>query len=344
MRKQNFQTVSWFNDIYRRDLLNLSPSYQRRSVWSQEYKDFFIDTILLNYPAPALFLFEEIDTNGVAKYNVVDGKQRLTTIFDFVDNKFPISEKATNKNLRGKYFDDLSNDIKINIWNYSFIVEYIPSENESIINDIFDRINRNTAKLSAQELRHAKYSGAFITTSENMTDLFYSELRDNVPRITSQARKQMKDVEFVAQLLLLIEEGPKGYSQEEIDVAFNDRDEEWVNETYVVELFKRAINVIKEIWANDESGKMKGSRLMNQADFYSLFGAIILNLKEGKIYLASAYYDKLMDFMDKVNDEEYRSNNPSFENYYQNARAASNRTSARKDRIQILQDYLNTNL
>ena len=214
MRKQNFQTVSWFNDIYRRDLLNLSPSYQRRSVWSQEYKDFFIDTILLNYPAPALFLFEEIDTNGVAKYNVVDGKQRLTTIFDFVDNKFPISEKATNKNLRGKYFDDLSNDIKINIWNYSFIVEYIPSENESIINDIFDRINRNTAKLSAQELRHAKYSGAFITTSENMTDLFYSELRDNVPRITSQARKQMKDVEFVAQLLLLIEEGPKGYSQE----------------------------------------------------------------------------------------------------------------------------------
>ncbi|MCR6506885.1 DUF262 domain-containing protein [Bacteroides sp. KH569_7] len=344
MRKQNFQTVSWFNDIYRRDLLNLSPSYQRRSVWSQEYKDFFIDTILLNYPAPALFLFEEIDTNGVAKYNVVDGKQRLTTIFDFVDNKFPISEKATNKNLRGKYFDDLNNDIKINIWNYSFIVEYIPSENESIINDIFDRINRNTAKLSAQELRHAKYSGAFITTSENMTDLFYSELRDNVPRITSQARKQMKDVEFVAQLLLLIEEGPKGYSQEEIDVAFNDRDEEWVNETYVVELFKRAINVIKEIWANDESGKMKGSRLMNQADFYSLFGAIILNLKEGKIYLAPAYYDKLMDFMDKVNDEEYRSNNPSFENYYQNARAASNRTSARKDRIQILQDYLNTNL
>lgn len=341
MRKQNFQTVSWFNDIYRRNLLNLSPSYQRRSVWSQEYKDFFIDTILLNYPAPALFLFEEIDTNGVAKYNVVDGKQRLTTIFDFTDNKFPISENATNKSLRGKYFDDLGNETKINIWNYSFIVEYIPSENESIINDIFDRINRNTAKLSAQELRHAKYSGAFITASENMGDLFYSELGDSTPRITSQARKQMKDVEFIAQLLLLIEEGPKGYSQEELDIAFNDRDEEWGVETHIVELFKRAITVIKEIWTNDESGKMKGSRLMNQADFYSLFGAVILNLKEGKEISASVYYGKLIDFMDKINSEEDRSHNPSFENYYQNARAASNRTSARKERIQILQDFLN---
>jgi uncharacterized protein with ParB-like and HNH nuclease domain len=120
MRRQNFQTISWFFDIYKRSLLNLDPPYQRRSVWNQEYKDFFIDTLLLNYPAPAIFLFEEIQTNGIAKYNLVDGKQRLSTIFEFVENQFPISEMGSLNDLRGKYFEDLSNEQKVNFWNYSF--------------------------------------------------------------------------------------------------------------------------------------------------------------------------------------------------------------------------------
>ena len=54
-RRQNFQTISWFSDIHRRTLLNLEPPYQRRSVWNQAYKNEFVDTVLLQYPAPAIF-------------------------------------------------------------------------------------------------------------------------------------------------------------------------------------------------------------------------------------------------------------------------------------------------
>lgn len=42
----NFQTVFWFWDLYTTKLLELDPPYQRRSVWNQDYKDFFVDTIL----------------------------------------------------------------------------------------------------------------------------------------------------------------------------------------------------------------------------------------------------------------------------------------------------------
>lgn len=213
MRRHNFQTVSWFWDLYNRNLLDLDPPYQRRSVWNQEYKDYFIDTILLEYPAPAIFLYEEIDPNGISQYKVVDGKQRLTTIFDFINNSFSVYEKAEISSLQGKFFRDLDDQIKNKIWGYPFLVEYLPSNDESIINNIFNRINKNVAKLTAQELRHARFDGPFITLAEEMTVKLENELPNNFPRIGLHSKKKMKDVELIADLFLLIEKGPHGYNR-----------------------------------------------------------------------------------------------------------------------------------
>jgi hypothetical protein len=58
-RKQNFQTIAWFWDLRQRDRLDMDPPYQRRSVWNQAFKNYFIDTVLLEYPAPAIFLYED---------------------------------------------------------------------------------------------------------------------------------------------------------------------------------------------------------------------------------------------------------------------------------------------
>ena len=93
-RRQNFQTISWFWDLSKRGLLDLDPPYQRRSVWNQAYRDSFVDTILLQYPAPAIFLYEEVSPEGISKYHVVDGKQRLTAVFDFALGQFPVSEES----------------------------------------------------------------------------------------------------------------------------------------------------------------------------------------------------------------------------------------------------------
>jgi hypothetical protein len=340
MRRQNFQTVSWFYDIYKRELLNLDPPYQRRSVWNQEFKDFFIDTLLLNYPAPALFMYEEINQNGIANYNVVDGKQRLSTIFDFVENKFPISEKASLNELRGKYFDEIDKDLKIKFWNYSFLVEYLPTSDESIINNIFDRINRNVARLTSQELRHAKYSGVFIATVEEITDIVNEKFSNSIPRIAQQSRKQMKDVELFAQILLMIEEGPKGYNSDELDIAFNNRDTEWTQMESVKSLFLSTIEVIAQILILDTENVIKYSRLSNQADYYSLVGALSENIRNGIIITPQIYLEKLKAFILLVESEEARLADTEIESYYQNARVATNRTSARKERVRILKSYI----
>ncbi|MGL5891255.1 MAG: DUF262 domain-containing protein [Bacteroidia bacterium] len=341
MRRQNFQTLSWFYDIYNRELLELNPPYQRRSVWNQEYKDFFIDTILQNYPAPAIFLYEEINANGIAKYNVVDGKQRISTIIEFLENKFPVYEKAAITELRGKYFEELSKDEKIKIWNYSFLVEYLPTSEETMINNIFDRINRNVAKLTSQELRHARFSGAFITTAEELTDYMNEKFNNSFPRIASQSKKQMKDVELVSQVLLLIEEGPKGYSSDELDIEFSKRETDWDKKDKVTALFIDAINLINQIFQIDTTNEIQTSRFCNQADFYSLVGAIVNELIKGKVKTPTDYVTKLKEFNHLMDDDEIRKGRLDLESYYQNARVASNRTSARSDRINVLEAFLN---
>lgn len=345
-RRQNFQTISWFWDLYVRELLDLDPPYQRRSVWNQSYKDFFIDTILLEYPAPAIFLYEEIDDNGYTIYHVVDGKQRLNAIFEFRENRYPVGDDAVITNLRGRTFEELSSESKKGFWSYTFSVEYVPTTNQNIINNIFDRINRNVANLSAQELRHAKYDGEFISKAEDLADFMTENLPSSFPRIASQSRKQMKDVELVSQLLLLLEVGPRGYSIDELNEAFSQREDDWERMDDVVDCFRKVVIFLKDLTGVYADGRftITKTRFRNQADFYSLFGAISeLQLSSKKLDPRNVL-DVLKEFIECVENEKCRASYSHIGQYYDYIRTASNRTSARKERVKILKNFLEENI
>lgn len=335
MKRQNFQTIAWFNDLNNRELLDLNPPYQRRSVWNQSYKDYFIDTILLEYPSPAIFLYEEIDESGITTSHVVDGKQRLTTIFEFINGDYAVSEKATKANLRGKYFQDLDSNIKNNFWRYTFSVEYLETNDENIINNIFDRINRNVSKLSSQELRHAKYNGEFITTCEELTTWMFETLPEN--SLSIYGKKQMRDVEFVSQLLLYTEEGYKYYSGDDLDKAFDKRDSEWSKKEEVVQKFKNTILKINELFtiANNQSIRNK---FKNQTDFYSLFTAI-QELFES-LPVTQDIKNSLEKFIEVFSDEGRRESNPEILSYYDYSRAATNQVQSRKGRGEVLKKVI----
>ncbi|WP_165233757.1 DUF262 domain-containing protein [Aquisphaera insulae] len=329
------QTISWFWDLYQRGLLDLDPPYQRKSVWNSVYKAYFIDTLLLEYPAPAIFLFSEVDPSGKTKHSVVDGKQRLVTIFDFVQDRFPVGERAELTALRGKYFRELADEVKVKFWSYQFSVEYLPTSDENAINSIFDRINRNVAKLTPQELRHARFDGAFISTAEKLTE-WLSLVSSDFPRITPSSRNQMKDVEFVANLLLLLEEGPKGYSVIELDTAFTDRDEAWEGQEIYEERFRKVTYEIVKIIDHPDGNPIKSSRLRNQSDFYSLFGAIDDLQRENKMPSTPAAIQRLLAFLEVVDDEDRRTTSTQAKKYYEAARSASNLGFNRKHRIETM--------
>jgi hypothetical protein len=334
-RRFNSQTVSWFWDLYNRELLELSPPYQRRSVWNISYKEYFIETILLQLPSPAIFLYQEILESGVTEYSVVDGKQRLSTIFEFIQGEFAVGETSQVAALRGKYFDSIG-PYKTAFYAYPLSVEYLPTVDETTLNNIFDRINRNTAKLTPQELRHARYSGLFISTAERLANLLEKTSPD-VPRIVSTSRKQMKDVEFVAELLLLEEEGPRGHSINDLDKAFSDRDDSWEDAESYEERFRRTFEVINSILT---AGNLRATRFRNQADYYSLFGAIDNMLMQGTLPDEGTVAERLNAFLAQLESDFATEETDAAAEYYEAARSASNDTGARKTRIDILMAVL----
>ena len=236
-------------------------------------------------------------------------------------------------------------DIRIhNIWGKiekkQITLEYIPTKEESTINNIFDRINRNVAKLTAQELRHARLDGIFIKCAEDLTEIFKAELPQNFPRFDPQSRRQMKDVEFTAQLLLLLELGPKGYSQDDLDTAFTDRDPTWENKNKIESLFNRIVEILKTAIETPDGSYLTRTRLRNQADFYSLFGAIGILLQENKLPSIENILKNLQKFIETVEDADLRSSDEKAKEYYEAARGASTDTGPRKMRIEIIKSII----
>ncbi|MGI5252500.1 DUF262 domain-containing protein [Actinacidiphila glaucinigra] len=337
-RRQTTQTVAWFRDLWARELLELDPPYQRRSVWNQSYKDYFIETIMLQYPAPAIFIYENMSADGIATYSVVDGKQRLSAIFEFTSNLYPIGEKSAIKRARGLFFNQLSEDERKAFWSYQFAVEYLPTTDDSTLNNIFDRINRNVARLTPQELRHARFSGEFARTCEELSEVLPVVLSQDFPRFATNSRRQMKDVEFVTQLLLFTEEGVRAYSQDELDKAYGAREDEWSEQQRVDVEFRETIRTMSEIAPELLNGN--GKRLRNQADFYSLYGAILELSREGGLPSVDDMNKRLAAFMEIVANEESRQSDDAAKRYFEAARSASNDLLQRRTRIGIVKEVM----
>jgi len=158
-RRPSTQDLTWLLDLQQNKQLDLDPPYQRRSVWTRKDKQFFLDTIFRNYPSPAIFLHKTIDEAGKATYHVVDGKQRTQTILAFVNDGVRIAADFGDIRLNGKKWSELQGEqnLKQKFWNYQITVEMIDVVDGSVVNEVFDRLNRNARKLTAQELRHAKF-------------------------------------------------------------------------------------------------------------------------------------------------------------------------------------------
>lgn len=86
-----------------RELIDTSPTYQRRLRWTTKKRSLLIESFLLNIPVPPIFLFEH-DYN---EYEVIDGRQRLETIRDFLANNFALTGLEYWPELDRKRFNDL---------------------------------------------------------------------------------------------------------------------------------------------------------------------------------------------------------------------------------------------
>jgi hypothetical protein len=152
-------SIADFNEWYTDSKLDLSPEFQRRSVWSSSAKAFLADTVLRGKPFPKIILMQEFKDGKTIRV-VVDGQQRLRAIFDFINDGIKIS-RAHSKEYAGKTFSELPENVREAFMQYEIGCDVLNSAPLAELLDIFARINRYTVKLNSQELRNAAYSGFF---------------------------------------------------------------------------------------------------------------------------------------------------------------------------------------
>lgn len=269
--------VSWLLDLEKNGQLDLNPSYQRNSVWTARDRRFFMDTIFRNYPSPAIFLHKTMDDDtGKATYHVVDGKQRITTILNFVDNKFSLAADFGDSNYNGKRWKDFvkAPTIKRVLWNYRITVEELDDTSPTDINDVFSRLNKNASKLTPQELRHARFDGWFIRFVE-------AEVQETIWKTfkisTTAKERRMADVQNISELAAIVLRGDvSGFNQFDLDEIYADHEDseslesEFDPETVVHE-FARIRDLCEALELRDSLVSTVSQPFMH---FYSLWAVL----------------------------------------------------------------------
>ena len=137
-------------------LVIIDSDFQRESVWKLQQKRELIESILMGLPLP-IFYFNE-DKRG--RLIVIDGRQRLNAIFEFLNNNFTLDKLKILDEFNKKKFKDLDSIYQSKIEDYQIIAHVIqPMTPDRVKFDIFDRVNRAGTQLNKQEIRNALYQG-----------------------------------------------------------------------------------------------------------------------------------------------------------------------------------------
>lgn len=351
-RQASVQDISWFIDLDSVGRLDLNPPYQRRSVWTSSDRRFFLDTIFRNYPCPPVFIHKTIDDTGVATYHVVDGKQRLETILKFSKNRISISPDFGNENLNGKKFKEIGAEFKKNFWNYSVPVDFIDLPSGLVINEIFDRVNRNSRNLERQELRHARYDGWFITECENEAD--EDEFWEKIKISSKPKAKRMKNVQLVSELLLIIIDGKiVGFDQDYLDEKYAGLDSLEDNLDFDIDAYLKTKNRVKKFISEMEDYNNSISTHAKTANnIYTVFALIVLENIHSESQDFATKYDEFMNLVNTFKEEEFAEQNPeqivepkplNWDNaykYYSNTLGASTEPPQRTARYEALKAAL----
>ena len=148
--------------------IDLAPDFQRHYVWKPRQRWSLIESLLLGIPLPS-FYFNE-NTSGLLQ--VVDGVQRLTTIFQYVTQKsFTLGSVTYLHDLEGQGFDDLAAMFRRRLNSAQFVAHVIdPKTPYRVKFEIFRRINTGGSPLSAQEIRHCMSGARSRAFLKKMTD------------------------------------------------------------------------------------------------------------------------------------------------------------------------------
>jgi hypothetical protein len=254
-------------------------------------------------------------------------------------------------NKRWKDIKDVA-ELRNMFLNYSFIVEQIDDVDSSLVNEIFSRMNKNSRKLTPQELRHARFDGWFMQQVDAEVD---QDIWSDLGIVTKGRARRMADAQFISELILLtIRRDISGFSQAALDQAYADYDDaDELPGEFDIEAYRSRLSRTKQrlakINAKNNSVSDYASTFSNM---YSLWG-VILNQSSMSTTLVAQRYKRFMGQVVRlaermkgsvVQDDTPKSKLKGFTDsvikYYQNNQGAPTELPQRKARHAALEEVL----
>ncbi len=236
---------------YKRGKLILQSDFQRHFVWDNKKSSRLIESALLDIPLPVIYLSEEKDGKEI----VIDGQQRLTSFFSFIDGSFPNGQAFRLSNL--KVFQDLNkntykelDEIYQDKIRHCIIrtITFKKDSNHDLKFEIFERLNSGAVSLNQQELRNCIYRGPYneLIKTLSLHQDFISIVGQEPPR------DRMRNVELVLRFAAFYHATYLHYKPPILRFLNNDMDEyRYITESKSNELvnaFKNTTAIIKTLF------------------------------------------------------------------------------------------------
>jgi hypothetical protein len=187
-------------DYIKNRSIDLSPEYQRRFRWDDLKQSKLIESFLMSVPVPPIFLNEDDDE----VFSVIDGKQRLNTIYEFFNGNIRLKGLTVFKEVNGRTFDELPFPLQTFLTTIPTVRAIILLEeiDKDIKYVVFQRLNVGSAQLNPQEIRHGAFPGPLNNLLlELSVERKFHLLLGVKNKEKSAIYKEMRDAEFVLRYL-----------------------------------------------------------------------------------------------------------------------------------------------
>ncbi|ANE51507.1 DUF262 domain-containing protein [Flavisolibacter tropicus] len=336
------------------DILDTRPDFQRKLVWKKQHKYHFIQTILMNFPFPEVYIASaEMDVQSLtAKEIVVDGQQRLTTIVDYIkgENDFKEQNKVTP-------FDQLSVDQKKEFLNYLVTVKDLKDMSMVLIKEIFQRINNTEYSLNAVEKTNAQYGdGEFAIFCKQVVDKSYNPSLDDTDIIldaevkrklnsffetnnvfTDNDKTRMFDTQYSMLIVSTLLEGSYYGRSTKVEDYLKRYNASFTQYTDALNLLTKSIDIISGLQLSSKSYWFNKANLFSLIIELSKVDPQDLNFEKLEANLLElenkndTYFSE--ENLETITDDEKR--------YFEVARQGSNEKASRVHRGKVISSIIN---
>jgi hypothetical protein len=256
------------NDLYgwyQRDELTINPDFQRRPVWSPQARSYLIDTILKGFPIPAVHIRQIVDVREQKTVReVVDGQQRLRSVFDFLEGHLRILP-SQSKEFGGREWEDLLEETQDEFLDYEVPVATLTGASDEDVLNVFARLNSYTIVLNAQEKLNAKFFGKFKQTAYELGTEHLVFWRTH-GILTQRAILRMGDAQIATELLVAMIHGLTD-KRSAIEPTYEQYDDEFPGQKDYVARFRAVIDTLERLFGE----VLRETEFRRRPLFYSLF-------------------------------------------------------------------------